>query len=243
MLYSLLPIAFIAAATAPVPPPMAVNEIVDRIVRADNERLAAFAGYTGMRRYQFQNAQIGKQAEMTVRVVCTSKGSKTFEVLEESGSGFVRRKVLQKMIDAEREASEKGEHEKTRIIPDNYSFRLVGVDLGGQRPAYMLEITPKTDNRFLVRGRIWVDSEEFAITRVEGSPAKSVSFWVRSVHIVHQYQRFGKQWLPVSNESLAKVRIFGSTEVKIDYFDYMVSPASVRLGQISRADEGAPSTR
>ena len=243
MLYSLLPIAFVAAATAPVARPMTVNEIVDRIVRADNERLAAFAGYTGMRRYQFQNAQVGKHAEMTVRVVCTSTGAKTFEVLEESGSGFVRRKVFQKMIDAEREASEKGEHEKTRIIPENYKFRLVGFDLGGQRPAYMLEITPKTDNGFLVRGRIWVDVEDFAIARVEGSPARSVSFWVRSVHIVHQYQRFGKQWLPVTNESLATVRIFGPTEVKIEYFDYMVRPVSARLGQISRADQSAPSTR
>ncbi len=225
MLCSLLPIAFVAAATAPVPRPMTVTEIVDRIVRADNERLAAFAGYTGMRRYRFQNAEFGKHAEMTVRVVCAGTGAKTFEVLEESGSGFIRRKVIQKMIDAEREASEKGEREKTRIIPENYSFRLVGADLAGERPAYILEITPRTDNKFLVRGRIWVDAEEFAIARVEGSPARSVSFWVRSVHIVHQYKRFGKLWLPVTNESLAKVRIFGATEVKIEYFDYMVNQA------------------
>ena len=37
------------------PPPLPLPEIVERMVQADNERLAALAGYTGMRRYHFEN--------------------------------------------------------------------------------------------------------------------------------------------------------------------------------------------
>ena len=212
---------------------MTATEIVERMVRADNDRIAAFVGYTGTRRYHFENESFGKRADMTVRVTCNSTGAKTFAVLDESGSGFVRRKVIRRMIDAEQEASEKREHEQTRIIPQNYDFRLIGTDITGERPAYVLEITPKTNNKFLVRGRIWVDAEDFAIARVEGSPAKSVSFWVHSVTVVQRYTRVGKLWLPVSNESLAKVRIFGPTEVRINYFDYIIGTPETGLKQVS----------
>ncbi|MGZ7234555.1 hypothetical protein ACXWOU_09885, partial [Streptococcus pyogenes] len=75
-------------------------EIVDRMVHADEERRTSLAGYAGMRRYRFENKRLNKRAEVTVRVTCASTGAKTFEVVGESGSGFVRGKVIRKMIDA-----------------------------------------------------------------------------------------------------------------------------------------------
>ena len=87
----------------------------------------------------------------------------------------------------------------------------------------MLEILPKTSYRFLVRGRIWVDAEEYAITRVEGSPAKNPSFWIRDVQIVLRYSRTGPFWLPLRNESRANARILGRSELTIDYYDYVVN--------------------
>ena len=56
-------------------------------------------------------------------MICDSTGAKTFEVIAESGSGFVRNRIIRKMIEAEAEASQKGEREQTRIIPANYDFR------------------------------------------------------------------------------------------------------------------------
>jgi hypothetical protein len=96
--------------------------------------------------------------------------AKRFEVVAESGSGFVRSRIIRRMIEAEREASEKGEHEQTRIIPQNYDFQLLRTEVTDGRPAYVLEISPKTKNQFMVRGRIWVDAEDFGITRLEGQP-------------------------------------------------------------------------
>ncbi len=205
------------------PPPLTAPEIVERMVRADHERLSALSGYTGTRRYRFENQRFGKRAEMTVRVTCDRQGAKTFEVIAESGSGFVRHRIIRKMIDAEREASQKGEQEQTRILPANYDFRLIGTDISNGRASYVLEITPKTRNKFLICGRIWVDAEDSAIARFEGSPAKNPSFWVRSVQVVHRYERTGRFWLPVMNQSRANARIFGATDVDIEYFDYVTS--------------------
>jgi outer membrane lipoprotein-sorting protein len=201
------------------PLPLTAPEIVERMLRADSERLAALSGYTGMRRYRFENKRFNKRAEMTVRVTCDRTGTKKLEVIAESGSGFVRNHIIRKMIDAEREASHKGEHEHTRIIPANYDFRLVDTDMPDGRGSYVLEISPKTNNKFLIRGRIWVDAEDFAIVLFEVSPAKNPSFWIRSVQVVHRYERTGQFWLPAMNQSHGKARIFGPTDVSIEYFD------------------------
>ena len=238
----ILTLLFLAQAAVAHAGSITANEIVQRMMQADNERKVAFSGYTGMRRYSFENKKVDKHAEMTVRVVCDQGGTKNFEVVAESGPGFIRNHIIRRMIDAEHEASETGEHEQTRITPQNYDFRLLGTEVLEGQPSYVLEISPKTNNRFLVRGRIWVDAEDFGIMRVEGSPAKNPSFWIRSAHIVQRYNRIGKFWLPVINQSRAEARIFGVTEVRIDYSDYLVRDVkadSNRRTDIADAARGA----
>lgn len=228
----MLPILFLLASTpAPDASSLTGPEIVDRLVRAEDERLSVLAGYAGVRRYRFENKRFNKQAEMTVRVTCASRGAKTFEIVEESGSGFVRDKVIRKMIEAERDASQKGEREQTRIIPKNYDFQLIKTEMSEGRPNYVFEIHPKTNNKFLVHGRIWVDAGDFAITRVEGTPAKNPSFWIHRVQVVQRYQRVGRFWLPVMNRSHAEVKIFGSTDLEIDYFDYVANERQLQVRQ------------
>ena len=85
---------FLAALTNATPPALSAPEIVDRMLRADSERISMLAGYTGMRRYRFENKRVNKHAEMTVRVTCDKAGVKSFEVVEESGSGTIRRRVI-----------------------------------------------------------------------------------------------------------------------------------------------------
>ena len=234
LLLALMQVSLSAAA-----PPLSTAEIVDHMVQAENERTAAFSGYTGMRRYHFENKKFGKRAEVTVRVKCDPAGAKSFEVLEENGSGFVRSHIIRRMVDAEHQANAKGDHEQTRILPDNYRFSLVGTEVVDGRPAYVLQIDPKTKNQFLVRGRIWVDTKDFAITRVEGSPAKNPSFWIHSVKVVQRYERFGKFWLPVNNESRADVRVFGATDVDIEYFDYLLDEGHAKNTAASGSEPGS----
>jgi hypothetical protein len=233
MLHTFVLLAILQGAEAA---PLTAPEIVDRMVRADNDRLAALAGYTGVRHYHFENKKSGKQAEVSTRMTCDNAGVKTFEVISESGSGFVRSHILRKMIDAEREASQKGERQQSRIIPENYDFSLVGVeDLDG-RANYILEVHPKTRNKYLIRGRIWVDAEDFAVARVEGQPARNPSVWIRSVKVVQRYGRKGPFWLPVKNESVAQARIFGATEVVIEYSDYVTSVRQTPAQQAAGGD-------
>ena len=230
----MLPTLFLLAFVQGDPSPsLTAPEILERMVQADNDRLAALAGYSGTRHYRFENKKSGKTAEMTVRMSC-SDGVKTFEVVSESGSGFVRSHIIHKMIEAESESSQRGERKESRIIPENYEFRLIGTESWDGRPSYVLEINPKKPSKFSIRGRIWVDAEDFAIARVEGQPAKNPSFWIRSANVELRYGRTGQFWLPALNHSVAQARIFGATEVVIEYSDYKTNAREVQ----SRARSG-----
>ena len=123
----------------------------------------------------------------------------------------------------EQENAQGAAHKETRINPDNYDFRLIGMETANGRASYVLDAVPKTKNRYVFRGRVWVDAEDAAVARIEGSPAQTPSFWTTSIHTVHQYKKVGPYWLAASNISQTEVRIFGSTELKIEYSDYVIN--------------------
>lgn len=89
----------------------------------------------------------------------------------------------------------------------------------------MLEAAPRASNRFLFRGKVWVDAEDYAIARIEAAPARNPSFWIRRTSFVHEYRKFGAFWLPVSNRSETEAVAFGRTEVTIDYSEYELRPS------------------
>jgi len=206
------------------------EDVVNGMAERDAERHASFSGYTVLRRYEVVNKH--RHAEMLVRVTCTADGRKQFSILHEEGSGAIRNHVLRKMLEEETNASHRETRQSTRIAPENYSFEMVGTDVVDSRLAYVLEIDPKTKSKYLIRGRIWVDATDYAIARIEGSPAQSPSFWTKSVHFVHTYQKVGHLWLAASTKSVTDVRIFGTAELSISDFDY--SPADPQSKARSR---------
>jgi hypothetical protein len=207
------------------------GEIVTRMLAHDGERQAALHRYTGYRHYLLENRAHHKQAEMLVRMICREDGSKQFEVVSESGWGGSAKHVFRRLLDAEVEAARPDLRGRSRITPDNYTFEMAGTEYIRGRHAYVITIEPKTANKYLARGRIWVDADEYAIIRIEGEPAKNPSFWFKSVHFVHEYDKSGPFWFPVSDRSVTDVRVLGSTEMNIKYFDYV--PNDSARGQVS----------
>jgi hypothetical protein len=202
------------------------DEIVAKMVQRDDERRSQLHGYTGVRRYVLENVKHHKQAEMLVRMVYRKDGSKEFDVISSSGWGGARKHIFPRLLEAETEASRPGSGEDSRITPLNYSFTTLRTDEVGGRKAYVIEVIPKKDKKYLMRGTIWLDAEDFAIVRIEGEPAKNPSFWIKKVKFEHKYEKHGPFWLAESDTSLSDVRIFGSTELRIDYFDYIVNDAA-----------------
>jgi hypothetical protein len=128
------------------------------------------------------------------------------------------------MVDEETMASRRDTRNGSRITPSNYKFNIIGQDTLDTGPAYVLAITPKTESKYLIDGRIWVDAQDYSIVRVEGHPAQNPSFWVHDVHFVHTYQRVGQFWFASSTHSTSEVRIFGRSELTIENSDYALKP-------------------
>ncbi len=207
----------------PPEPPGAANatEIVQRLVQMNKVRAASLKGSTVTQHYVLDNSRSHRHAELTARMTFTAPDKKQFVVLSETGSGWIRNHVFRKLLQAEVE----GAHRETQITPDNYHFEFLGTKMLDGRFAYLLEVTPKTKSKLLFRGCVWVDAEDAAVARIEASPAQNPSFWTTKVHFVHRNQKHGPYWLAASNVSQTEVRIFGPTEVKVEYFDYDIKSA------------------
>jgi hypothetical protein len=196
--------------------------VVAKMMQFDGQRQSELAGYTATRHYAAVNKS--RHAEMLVRVTCDSSGAKQFTILSEAGSGSIRKHVFHKLLSEETEASRRGTRTSTRLIPDNYNFQMVGQETIETGPAYLLSVVPKTQNKYLIDGKIWVDANDYSIVRIEGQPARNPSFWVRSVHFVHTYQKVGSFWFASSTHTTSEIRIFGDSELTIENSDYALNP-------------------
>lgn len=202
-----------------------IDDVIPTMMQKEADRRAAFDGYIGTRTYVLENEAHHKRAEMTVRIECHSDGTKEFEVLSSTGWGGARKHVFSKLLEAEAAASKPGNGDDSRVTPENYSFRLIGTEEIDGRTAYAIEVTPKAPKKYLIRGTIWVDATDYAILRMQGSPAKSPSFFIKSAEFTHTYQKAGPLWLPASDVSLSDARIFGRTRLTILYRDYQLGSA------------------
>jgi hypothetical protein len=214
----LLPASAVAADESPSLP--SATEIVTRMGSRDLQRQVSVEGYAGMRRYVLDNQHLHKRAEMLVQVQGDPDGTKHFEVVSEDGWKAAHKHVLRKMLESESETSRPEMRASTKINLENYDFEVIGTEMVADRTAYVLETHPKRKEKYLFRGRIWVDAEDYALVRAEGSPAKNPSFWTKSTHFVQIYQKNGPLWFPRSTQSVTEAHIFGTTDVNIEYFDY-----------------------
>ena len=206
--------------------PLTADEVVRRLVEKNEERAKALESYSGLRSYHLEcHCLSHKKADLVVRTEYQAPNKKEFTIVSESGSGTVRDRVFKKLLEAEQESMREENQQRSAISPENYTFQLSEYQKTDAAEFYVLEAQPRTKNKFLFRGRIWVDAKDFAITRVEGEPAVNPSWWTLKTNFKRSYQKIGDFWLPKSNESETKVRMFGTAVLSIEYHDYQVTQA------------------
>lgn len=208
---------------------LTTDAVVGRMMQQDAVQSAQVGGYTATRHYVVLNGE--RKAEMLVEVKCANDGAKEFNIMSEEGSSIIRKDVLHKTLAEETEASRRSPAANVDISPANYEFRLMGKDRVNERPAYLLELTPKASNRFLIDGKIWVDAVDYSVIRAEGRLARSPSFWVRSVQFVQAYQKVGPMWLAASTHAVIETRVFGEAKLTIETSDYKLSPTIDRTAK------------
>jgi hypothetical protein len=216
-----------AASAAAQKPRLTVEQVVARLEERNRERASALRQFQGVRIYHMDyHGFFGHhEAEMVVDVNA-SPDDKKFKVVSEKGSKFVLNHVLEKLLEGEKEATNDENRRRTALDTDNYDFTLAGFEDSPQGGRYVLNVIPKTNNKYLYRGKIWVDAKDFAVCRIEAEPAKSPSFWVKKSEINHKYGKVGEFWLPEENHTESWIRFGGHALLTIEYKDYKITEAA-----------------
>jgi hypothetical protein len=224
-----LPLTFTFAArseAADTVPPATLNvmQIVAEIARHNSMRKMALKHYQSLRHYtvHYRGFLASMDAKMDVEVDYDAASGKSFHIVSQSGSRFLCDKVLKRAVDSENEAQKNSA--TTALTPANYRFTLDGHDMVNGRPAYVLDVEPIAPSKFLYKGKIWVDASEFAVEKIEATPAKNPSFWIARTLIHYTSARSGEFWLPQQSRSETRVRIGGKAVLTIDYGAYQIIP-------------------
>ncbi len=222
------------AQQANVSAPLTADQVMGRVAEMNEVRAKALQSYSSVRTYHLEcHCLSHKKADMVVRTDYQAPNKKTFTIVSESGSGTVRDRVFKKLLEAEQESMQEENQRRTAITPENYTFQISDYQKTNTDEFYVLNAQPRSKNKFLFRGHIGVNAKDFAITRVEGEPAVNPSWWTVKTDFKRSYQKIGDFWLPESNESETKVRVFGTAVLSIEYRDYQITQAA---GAVTKDD-------
>jgi hypothetical protein len=222
--------ADISFAQEPSAAPLTADQIVQKMVASNEQRARALESYRGTRVYQLDYHGIAsKSAELVVAITYRRPDEKKFCIISESGSEFLHKRVLKRLLEAEVEAMREDHRRQTALGPENYEFRLIAFEQILDQGFYVLEVTPRIENKFLFRGRLWVDGQDFAVVRMEGEPARNPSWWTKRNAIHVNYGKVGAFWLPARNETNTQLRMIGRSSLTIVYQDYEILNGAARL--------------
>jgi hypothetical protein len=210
------------AALSPAPP-LPLAQVVDRLMVKNAERTYSLQRFRGRRFYTIDYMGFPRMhSEMVVDVVYTAPATKDFTIVSQSGNGMLIKLVLKRLLDTEKEALEEKNRPRVELNTNNYDFTMAGYQPSADGCSYILTATPKTPNKFLFRGRMWVDENDFAVCRIEAQPAMNPSFWIKKTDIHHEYEKVGDFWLPKENRSVSDIRMDGTAILTISYQNYEI---------------------
>jgi hypothetical protein len=225
LILTLLTSSNLADAALRSPPPLATDVIVQRLMAANTQRAQALRGYRGTRNYHLSYHGLfgNHDAGMQVEAVYTAPDRKDFKVVSQSGSKLLVNRVLLKLLSSEQDAQREQNRTELEISPKNYDFALAGIEHAPGEDFYVLQVSPKGKSKYLYRGKLWVDAQDFAVARMQGEPARNPSLWVSHTQIEYRWAKIASFWLPVHNQSVTQVRMGGKAVLTIEYTNYQVT--------------------
>jgi hypothetical protein len=221
------------------PTELTLAQVVEKLLERNAARAKALESYRSKRTYEleYKGFPSGLRAEMIVDMNYNAPDEKDFKIVSESGPKWIVNRVLRRLIETEREAQKPENRAKVELNTRNYNFTSLEYVPSVDGCAYVLSVQPKVANKFLYRGRVWVDERDFAVCRIEAEPAQNPSMWITKTEIRHRYQKLGDFWLPAENQSVSSLRLNGRATLTIKYSDYEINssplgrPASAAAGQ------------
>ena len=209
----------------PLRPGVSGDQLFTELNAHTEMRRSALRDYSALRTYQVIDQKGKVHAEEVGRMEFRAPDRKTFVVTSETGSSLIRRMALNPLISSEIEAAAGKERHDSAISPENYSLDLLGEQQVGSHHCFVAQAIPKRNDKYLFEGKLWIDVEDYAVVRIEGHPAKKLSFWIQRADFIRQYQKVDGFWLPQKDQTFVQVRMYGKKVLTIEHQNYVVNAA------------------
>jgi hypothetical protein len=212
-----------AAVLAQQPDSAKVIGLVDAAVKA---RIDHIEGYTVTEHYAVYRGKDETQpaAEMTIQTVFRRETGKSYTILSESGSEFIRNHVLRTLLDNEKTLNLPGTVENSWLTSANYEMQLKpgGVQLLDGRQCLALTITPRRKATNMIEGTILVDAKDGSIVQLDGTATQSASIFTGAAQVMRHYVNVNGFSMATQARAVSDSFILGRTTVTIDYRDYKI---------------------
>jgi hypothetical protein len=216
---------WLSAPIEPLRPGVTESEVFAELAAHNEQRRTALHDYNVLRTHQVVDLKGKVHAEEVGRMNFLAPDKKTFTVNSEAGSLVVRHMALNPLIRSEIETAAGKEHHDSAISADNYSLHLLGEQQAGPYHCFVAEVRAKRKDKYLFEGKLWIDVVDYSVVRIEGHPAKQLSFWIQRADFVREYQKIEGFWLPQKDQTLVQVRLYGKKTLTIDHGGYVVNAA------------------
>ncbi len=201
------------------------DAILAKAAERNAQQHASLPEYSGLRSYRVKNLRFGMKETTAVRSSYVPGAGQKFTVLERNGSEELSR-VLDRVLAAEEDSSRPSESGRHEFTPENYEARVLGTASKNSTNCYVLELRPKQKSKYLLVGKIWIDTRTFAIVHVEGRAAARVSLFLGRPFLTEDFAEVDGFWLPVHAGATSTTLLLGESELQIDYRDYQLSPVA-----------------
>jgi len=201
-----------------------LNTIVQRMTTAQRENKARLRPFTVKRGYVLLDKKDQPKSEVVANITVLPPDNKQYWIESSSGGGMGE-KVLRDILTKETEPPK--DEQKKELSAENYDFQLLGEDTVDGRRCYLLALNPRREEKDLIRGKIWVDAENYNIHRIEGSPVKSPSWWIHDLQILINFAEVDGMWLRTFTHAVATVRFKGKYVMESRDLEYRSAQTSV----------------
>jgi hypothetical protein len=188
--------------------------VLERYLAATQEQQAKVADWAMEVDIKASLPRLNKTGTLHAWRYVTRLGAITYRALTIQGDTTVKKDVIARYLQAEKEA---GEKTGMTINRENYKFSYRGEYPWGRGKLHLFYLEPRRKQVGLFRGWLWVDGESALPVREEGVLSKSPSVFLKRIEFVRDYTHRDGVAIPISIDSRIQTRIIGTAEVHVRY--------------------------
>lgn len=221
----------VAPAVLPIMPPEVALQEYGKRSAEQSARLAGYQDETVVTAELPETSQRGEYE--LIRTFNAEPRSLRFSSVKFTGDGFVKSNVITRVLQSEVDHVQKGDPKQTALSAENYKFYYKGTEDVNGTLTHVFQVKPRKKRPGLIKGKIYLDARTASLRRIEGSAAKSPSFFVRKLEFVQDFADVDGFTVPTVLKSVAKARIIGRTLFNIVHRSYQVRAAATPTVQLS----------